>query len=180
MENRLAEMHSLFDFVMPGYLGTPKQFKAEFAKPIESEHDTERAEALRRTTAPFLLRRLKTDKTVISDLPSKVVQDDYTGLAVGQVRQRPHPPSFLSPSFPLLLLLLIIIIIIIVIITITIIIIIIIIIVIIVIIIVIIVTIIIMGPASPHGPVWLFAVEEAPLLPSYPPPHLAAADRDDW
>jgi SNF2 family DNA or RNA helicase len=79
-------MHSIFDFVMPGYLGTPNQFKTEFATPIEADRDARRAESLRRITSPFLLRRLKTDATVITDLPQKVVQDDYADLKVGQVR----------------------------------------------------------------------------------------------
>jgi hypothetical protein len=71
VENKLAELHSIIDFALPGYLGTPKQFAADFGKPIEQNRDAERMECLKRITAPFLLRRLKTDRAIIADLPDK-------------------------------------------------------------------------------------------------------------
>jgi uncharacterized Zn finger protein/superfamily II DNA or RNA helicase len=84
VENRLEDMRSLFDFVLPGYLGTPAQFKNAYRIPIETLRDRERAEALKKITAPFLLRRLKTDKTVITDLPEKIVVNEYPALEPDQ------------------------------------------------------------------------------------------------
>jgi superfamily II DNA or RNA helicase len=84
VENRLEDMRSLFDFVLPGYLGTQTEFKEAFRTPIEVLRQREPAETLRRITAPFLLRRLKTDKTVIADLPDKVTSNEYAVLERGQ------------------------------------------------------------------------------------------------
>ncbi|MDR2068717.1 MAG: DEAD/DEAH box helicase family protein [Spirochaetaceae bacterium] len=84
VENRLEDMRSLFDFILPGYLGTQSEFKEAYRTPIEVLRQKDRAEALRRITAPFLLRRLKTDKTVIADLPDKVSINEYAALEKGQ------------------------------------------------------------------------------------------------
>ncbi|MDR2630616.1 MAG: DEAD/DEAH box helicase family protein, partial [Spirochaetaceae bacterium] len=84
VENRLEDMRSLFDFVLPGYLGTPAEFKEAFRTPIEVLRQKDKAETLRRITGPFLLRRLKTDKTIIADLPDKVVSNEYAALEKGQ------------------------------------------------------------------------------------------------
>jgi superfamily II DNA or RNA helicase len=80
VENRLEDLRSLFDFILPGYLGTPTEFKREFRYPIEVLRNVEKAENLRKITAPFLLRRLKTDKTIIKDLPDKIVTNEYAVL----------------------------------------------------------------------------------------------------
>eukprot|EP00798_Chlamydomonas_sp_ICE-L_P016012 gene16012-22149_t len=80
VENRLADLHSIFDFVLPKYLGTLEQFNTDFGKPIEVDKNTETRESLRRVTAPFIMRRLKTNETVISDLPPKVVNNLYVAL----------------------------------------------------------------------------------------------------
>jgi SNF2 family DNA or RNA helicase len=85
VENRLEDMRSLFDFVLPGYLGTPSQFKESYRVPIEVMRSVEKAEALRKITAPFLLRRLKTDKTIIADLPDKISVNEYAGLEKDQL-----------------------------------------------------------------------------------------------
>jgi superfamily II DNA or RNA helicase len=85
VENRLEDMRSLFDFVLPGYLGTPSQFKESYRVPIEVLRSAEKAESLRKITAPFLLRRLKTDKTVIADLPDKISVNEYAGLEKDQL-----------------------------------------------------------------------------------------------
>jgi len=85
VENRLAELRSLLDFVNPGILGSQSFFRNHFAKAIESRRDEQLAdemqERLQRLTAPFVLRRLKTDPAIISDLPEKseeVVTVDMT------------------------------------------------------------------------------------------------------
>jgi SNF2 family DNA or RNA helicase/uncharacterized Zn finger protein len=85
VENRLEDMRSLFDFVLPGYLGTAAEFKEAYRVPIEVMRNREKAEVLRKITAPFLLRRLKTDKTVIADLPEKVTINEYAGLEKDQL-----------------------------------------------------------------------------------------------
>ena len=72
VENRLAELHSIIDFLNPGLLGSATSFRESFATPIERWHDGAAAKRLRRVTGPFILRRLKTDKDIISDLPDKI------------------------------------------------------------------------------------------------------------
>ena len=69
VENRLAELWSIMEFLNPGILGSAREFRERFATPIERYRDEERAERLRRLTGPFVLRRLKTDRSIISDLP---------------------------------------------------------------------------------------------------------------
>jgi len=80
VENRLEDLRSLFDFIIPGYLGSPADFREQYRVPIEVMHDRDRAEKLRKITAPFLLRRVKTDKTIIKDLPEKIVINEYAAL----------------------------------------------------------------------------------------------------
>jgi SNF2 family DNA or RNA helicase len=72
VENRLAELHSIMDFLNPGLLGSAAGFKRRYAKPIERWRDPSATEQLQRATSPFILRRLKTDKRIISDLPEKI------------------------------------------------------------------------------------------------------------
>jgi SNF2 family DNA or RNA helicase len=71
VENHLAELWSIMDFCNPGMLGPAKRFRRRFQEPIEVRHDEDAAAALKRATGPFVLRRLKTDKSIISDLPEK-------------------------------------------------------------------------------------------------------------
>jgi non-specific serine/threonine protein kinase len=72
VENRLADLWSIFEFANPGLLGSAESFKERFARPIERDGDERAAERLRRATGAFLLRREKTDPAIISDLPEKV------------------------------------------------------------------------------------------------------------
>ncbi|RNE48426.1 DEAD/DEAH box helicase [Corynebacterium alimapuense] len=71
VENRLSEMRSILDFCNPGVLGSTSFFRNHFAKAIEREQDEAMTGRLRQLTAPFILRRLKTDPTIIDDLPEK-------------------------------------------------------------------------------------------------------------
>lgn len=71
IENRLSELRSILDFCNPGILGNASFFRNHFAKPIEREEDEDAAARLRQLTAPFILRRLKTDPSIIDDLPDK-------------------------------------------------------------------------------------------------------------
>ena len=72
VENRLTELHSIADFLNPGLLGSAAAFKSAYANPIERWRDPRATERLRRATGPFILRRLKTDKAIITDLPDKI------------------------------------------------------------------------------------------------------------
>jgi superfamily II DNA or RNA helicase len=71
VENRLGELWSILHFLNPGYLGSAESFRARFSIPIERYGDEDRAKTLRKIVAPFILRRVKTDPTIISDLPEK-------------------------------------------------------------------------------------------------------------
>ncbi|MEJ2443834.1 MAG: DEAD/DEAH box helicase [Exilibacterium sp.] len=82
VENRLSDLWSLFDFICPGLLGTAKRFQT-FAKSLsEREHD--QYAPLRNLVQPYILRRLKTDKSIIDDLPDKTELHAYCGLAKKQ------------------------------------------------------------------------------------------------
>jgi SNF2 family DNA or RNA helicase len=72
VENRLTELWSIMEFCCPGYLGTSGDFRRRFALPIERHRDEQQSKRLRVLVQPFILRRLKTDKNVISDLPPLV------------------------------------------------------------------------------------------------------------
>lgn len=80
VENRLSEFWSIMDFTNKGYLGTPKDFNEHYAKPIQMSGDEACALRFRKLTAPFIMRRMKTDKSIISDLPDKIELDDYATL----------------------------------------------------------------------------------------------------
>jgi non-specific serine/threonine protein kinase len=80
VENRMAELWSIMQFLNPGLLGSEKSFRDRFAIPIERLGDDEAAARLRRITAPFVLRRLKTDKTIIADLPDKIEMKEFCTL----------------------------------------------------------------------------------------------------
>jgi non-specific serine/threonine protein kinase len=79
VENRLADLWSLFDFLDPGLLGSARQFAA-FTKQLAARREEQYA-PLRRLVQPYLLRRRKSDRTVIADLPDKVEVKAWCGLA---------------------------------------------------------------------------------------------------
>ena len=84
VENRLLDYWSIFDFTMRGYLGTKTAFQRNLAKPIEFQRDQACLDRFRKLTRPFILRRLKTDKTIIKDLPEKLETDRYCTLTPAQ------------------------------------------------------------------------------------------------
>ncbi len=84
VENRLTELWSIFDFINTGYLGSLKDFQKSYAIPIERFKENSRAAKLKMSISPFVLRRLKTDKNVITDLPEKMVINDYCYLSKSQ------------------------------------------------------------------------------------------------
>jgi len=84
VENHLGDLWSLFDFLNPGLLGSASQFQI-FVKTLRSENADHYA-PLRRLVSPYILRRLKTDKTIISDLPEKTEMKVFCGLTRSQGR----------------------------------------------------------------------------------------------
>jgi SNF2 family DNA or RNA helicase len=84
VENRLTELWSIMDFLNPGYLGSSNSFRTRFALPIERYRDKHKGEQLRSLIRPFVLRRLKSDPTVVADLPAKVESKEYSPLTSEQ------------------------------------------------------------------------------------------------
>ncbi|XZN91065.1 MAG: DEAD/DEAH box helicase [Microcoleus sp.] len=84
VENRLQELWSILEFLNPGYLGPRNFFQRRFAIPIEKYGDRESLQSLRSLVRPFILRRLKTDKSIIQDLPEKQEMTVFCGLATEQ------------------------------------------------------------------------------------------------
>jgi SNF2 family DNA or RNA helicase len=84
MENRLAELWSIMDFLNPGILGSAETFRSRYAIPVERHGLTEPAERLRTITRPYVLRRLKTDPRIIDDLPDKIEIKQYCQLTAEQ------------------------------------------------------------------------------------------------
>ena len=84
VENRLSELWSIFDYLNPGYLGTRQNFMRRFAMPIEKYRDQRKIALLQKATAPFIMRRMKTDRSIIQDLPDKIVKNEYCYLSKEQ------------------------------------------------------------------------------------------------
>ncbi len=84
VENRLAELWSILDFLNPAFLGTKQFFQRRFATPIEKYGDRESLQVLRSLVRPFILRRLKTDRDIIQDLPEKQEMNVFCGLSSEQ------------------------------------------------------------------------------------------------
>jgi SNF2 family DNA or RNA helicase len=80
VENRLAELWSIMEFLNPELLGSMASFTRRFAGPIEREADEEATATLQRLVGPFVLRRLKSDKNIIDDLPDKIEQTERCPL----------------------------------------------------------------------------------------------------
>ncbi|MEH2279720.1 MAG: DEAD/DEAH box helicase [Nostoc sp.] len=80
VENRLQELWSILDFLNPGYLGNKQFFQRRFAMPIEKYGDTASLTQLRSLVQPFILRRLKSDRDIIQDLPDKQEMTVFCGL----------------------------------------------------------------------------------------------------
>jgi SNF2 family DNA or RNA helicase len=84
VENRLAELWSIMDFLNPGMLGSGEQFRTRYAIPVERHGLTEPAQLLRTVTRPYVLRRLKTDPAIIDDLPDKIEIKQFCQLTTEQ------------------------------------------------------------------------------------------------
>jgi superfamily II DNA or RNA helicase len=84
VENNVGELWAIMEFLNPGFLGTAAEFRRSFLLPIQRRADCESAGKLRKLTAPFILRRLKTDRTVLEDLPEKNEMKVYCNLTPEQ------------------------------------------------------------------------------------------------
>jgi len=84
LENHLSELWSIFDFLMPGFLGSYPHFKRKYQHPVENEQNTEQLERLRKRIFPFVLRRLKDE--VAKELPPKTEVTQYCEMTPEQQR----------------------------------------------------------------------------------------------
>ena len=84
VENNVGDLWAIMEFLNPGFLGTQASFKRNFFIPIQLMQDEDASTRLKRATGPFILRRLKTDKNVISDLPEKIESKAYCQLTKEQ------------------------------------------------------------------------------------------------
>jgi SNF2 family DNA or RNA helicase len=80
VENRLTELWAIMEAVNPGLLGSVRSFKERFAGPIERDADEAATARLQRIVSPFVLRRLKSDRSIIDDLPDKIEQTERCPL----------------------------------------------------------------------------------------------------
>ena len=80
VENHVGDMWSIMEFLMPGLLPNRSRFERDFMRPIQAG-DGEAVSRIRNITAPFILRRLKSDKNIISDLPDKIESDVFCPLS---------------------------------------------------------------------------------------------------
>jgi SNF2 family DNA or RNA helicase len=80
VENHVGDLWSILEFLNPGFLGTQADFRRRYFLPIQAQHDTEASGRLKRLTGPFILRRLKTDKSIIADLPDKLEMKVFCNL----------------------------------------------------------------------------------------------------
>ena len=84
IENRLLDYWSIFDFTNKGYLPNISKFKKEYVNPVSKNPNSRVLDNLKLITKPFILRRLKTDRSIIDDLPEKNINDIYTVLTPKQ------------------------------------------------------------------------------------------------
>jgi non-specific serine/threonine protein kinase len=96
IENRLSDLWSLFDFLNPGLLGSARRFKGFVKSLSEREHD--QYAPLRNLVSPYILRRMKTDRSIISDLPEKTELSAYCGLSKMQAALYQHAVTELAEA----------------------------------------------------------------------------------
>ena len=84
VENHVGDLWSIMHFLNPGFLGTVNDFKQTYFKPIQLQGNQAATEKLKKLTSPFMLRRVKTDKSIINDLPDKMEMDVYCSLSKEQ------------------------------------------------------------------------------------------------
>jgi hypothetical protein len=85
VENHIGDLWSIMDFLMPGMLGSRRHFTEEYVKPIQESKDAVCMENLKMMVSPFIMRRMKTDKDIVPDLPNKIETKVFCGLKREQV-----------------------------------------------------------------------------------------------
>jgi SNF2 family DNA or RNA helicase len=85
VENNVGELWAIMEFLNPGFLGSAAEFRRSFLLPIQRNADSGAAGNLRKLTAPFILRRLKSDRNVLQDLPEKMEMKVFCNLTPEQV-----------------------------------------------------------------------------------------------
>ena len=80
VENHVGDLWSIMQFLNPGLLGSQAEFKRNYFQPIQTDRDGAAAARLQKATGPFILRRLKTDRSIIDDLPEKSETKQYCNL----------------------------------------------------------------------------------------------------
>lgn len=85
VENSVADLYSIMEFLNPSFLGSSRDFRNRFLIPIQVEGNVLAEELLKEITQPFILRRVKTDKNIISDLPDKQEMKVYCSMSKEQV-----------------------------------------------------------------------------------------------
>ena len=83
VENHVGDMWSIMEFLLPGLLPNRTRFAREFLRPIQAGEESA-MQRIRKITSPFILRRLKTDKAIISDLPEKIESQVFCSLGKEQ------------------------------------------------------------------------------------------------
>jgi hypothetical protein len=86
IENHVGDIWSIMEFLMPGMLGSRRYFANTYIKPLKEAPDARVTEGLRRSISPFIMRRLKTDKDIVPDLPKKIEMKVYCGLKKEQFK----------------------------------------------------------------------------------------------
>jgi SNF2 family DNA or RNA helicase len=84
IENNVGDLWSIMEFLNTGFLGSQADFKRNFLMPIQANRDAAVVDNLKKLTSPFILRRLKSDKTIIKDLPNKMEMKVYCNLTKEQ------------------------------------------------------------------------------------------------
>jgi len=84
VENHVGDLWALMEFLNPGFLGTQAEFKRRFFTPIQTGADEEASAQLKKLTRPFILRRVKSDKSIIADLPDKIEMSEFCSLTKEQ------------------------------------------------------------------------------------------------
>lgn len=86
VENHTGELWSIMNFLNPGLLGSRGSFRKHFSVPIERDKDELVANQLASLVSPFIMRRMKSDKTIIADLPEKIETKEYCSLTTEQIK----------------------------------------------------------------------------------------------
>lgn len=86
VENHVGDLWSIMEFLMPGLLGNRRFFMNEYVRPIQENRDLSVMDTLKRRVSPFIMRRMKTDREIVPDLPRKIETKVFCGLKKEQAK----------------------------------------------------------------------------------------------